>query len=198
MRVFGNKKALLHYLLTSVPFSASILRFLSNQVHRNSLAILNYHQVSQTLPYLPDWCCLSQSQFAEQMEYLAKHFEVVPLVKGLEIIRHQQKMAKPLAAVTFDDGFQNNYQYAFPILKKMNMPATIFLATGFIDTEETLWSCRLNKALFEASVDEFQWDCNRYCLTSLQEKSLVFRKLQAKLKKMPNNVLLSNLLCIVS
>ena len=190
MGVLGSKKKLLHHLFTSVPCSSSILRFISRQAHGSSLVILSYHQIVETFQYGPDWCCLTLHKFSEQMKYLSKHFEVVALSDGITSLKNKQNKGKPLAAITFDDGFQNNYQYAFPILKKLQMPATIFLATGFVDSEQTLWSCRLNKALYESTVPEIHWNGKSYRLGSLQDKTDSFRRLQVELKKLPNNSLL--------
>ena len=46
-------------------------------------------------------------------------------------------------AVTFDDGYRDNYENAFPVLQRYGIPATIFLTTGNIDSKEPLWFERL-------------------------------------------------------
>ena len=45
---------------------------------------------------------------------------------------------KPLAAVTFDDGYLDNFENAIPILKELNLPATFFVSTGLIGTDKGL------------------------------------------------------------
>jgi len=64
------------------------------------------------------------------MEYVKKNFEVVSLKDfgNLDI----KKAERPLLAITFDDGYEDNYLNAYPILEKQGIPATIFLATGRI------------------------------------------------------------------
>ena len=51
------------------------------------------------------------------------------------------------SAVTFDDGYRDNYECAFPILQRYRIPATIFLTTGVIDSGEPLWFEQLAEAI---------------------------------------------------
>src|SRR5262249_50143640 len=55
-------------------------------------------------------------------------------------------------AITFDDGYRDNYDCAFPILKKYNLPATIFVATGAIGTGQLIWHDRVFDAFRYATV----------------------------------------------
>jgi len=76
---------------------------------------------------------VSPESFARQMEFLHKnHYNVVPLVKVLSYIQKKEKPPRNTIAITFDDGYDNNYQYAYPLLKKYNMPAAIFIIVNSV------------------------------------------------------------------
>jgi peptidoglycan/xylan/chitin deacetylase (PgdA/CDA1 family) len=65
--------------------------------------------------------------FERQMRFLKKHkYNVIPLEKLAELIREKKKIPPRSLAITLDDGYRDNFTYAFPILKKYNLPATVF------------------------------------------------------------------------
>jgi len=71
--------------------------------------------------------------FEEQMNYLFTHnYSVISLSELLERLRAGQLPPKPVA-ITIDDGFKSTYTLAYPLLKKYNFPATLFLYTNFIE-----------------------------------------------------------------
>jgi peptidoglycan/xylan/chitin deacetylase (PgdA/CDA1 family) len=87
--------------------------------------ILAYHSIGSASSF-------SQpiERFEEQMQILAERFTVVPLPALLEAL---QAGGERLAAITFDDGFEDLYTCAFPILRKRGFPFTVFLTTGFLE-----------------------------------------------------------------
>jgi len=192
------KKKLINSVISYTPFSDQMLRLLSPRDRCDTLLILTYHMVDSKNPYLPDWCCLPTGQFARQMEYLKKYFQVIPLQGCLKILNQQKSRKKPLAAITFDDGYYNNFSQAFPILNRLNLPATIFLTTGFIDSSDTLWFCKLNKALHRTEQSTLNWKDNVYDISTPLRKSKVYIELQQKLKKLPHQQLNNELSLILS
>jgi peptidoglycan/xylan/chitin deacetylase (PgdA/CDA1 family) len=102
--------------------------------------ILAYHRVNDENDYY--FPAIPTSLFARQMEILAERFTLCSLERLLEGIQTGD-MPENAVAVTFDDGYRDNYQNAFPVLKRHSIPATIFLATGVIGTSLVLWHDRV-------------------------------------------------------
>jgi peptidoglycan/xylan/chitin deacetylase (PgdA/CDA1 family) len=74
--------------------------------------------------------------FEKQMKFLNKNENVISL-KDIENIRKKDK--KNYSVITFDDGFKNNYEIAYKILKKYDLPATFFLCPGIINKKILFW-----------------------------------------------------------
>lgn len=71
---------------------------------------------------------VSKKDFERQMLFLKSHrYNVLPLEAIGTLIREKKNVPAKTIAITFDDGYKDNYIYAFPVLKKYNLPATIFI-----------------------------------------------------------------------
>lgn len=105
--------------------------------------ILYYHRVNDEQdPFFP---AISTKLFEQEMQFAAKHYKVVSL---RDLLTHLGDAADgDVLAVTFDDGYRDNYENAFPILHRYGLPATVFLTTGCMDSGEPLWFERLAHAL---------------------------------------------------
>lgn len=86
-----------------------------------------------------DNICMTKASFEECVVFLKRHFEITPLTDLLN------KKPKPPRAclITFDDGWADTYNNAFPILLKHSAPATVFLPTGMIGTDKAFWFDRI-------------------------------------------------------
>ncbi len=140
-----------------------ILRFvgvfrLFRWINRNRLTILTYHSV---MPAAADIDAgearnvVDQEMFAWQMRYLAKHFCCLRLEEAVDLLRRGRPLPRYAAVVTFDDGFRNNLLYAYPVLRRFGVPATIFLTTGHIGRgTQLLWTERVGRLLRAAKLPQ--------------------------------------------
>jgi peptidoglycan/xylan/chitin deacetylase (PgdA/CDA1 family) len=80
-----------------------------------------------------DFLTVTVSEFEKQIEYLVNQkYQFISLSEFLELLNSNQKMPERSVMLTFDDGYQNNFDYLLPVLKKHNLKATIFLPVSFI------------------------------------------------------------------
>lgn len=92
-----------------------------------SVSILMYHSISSTPVGIPEFSVKTES-FEEQMHYLISN-GYTPI--HLNELDNLQNYKKPII-ITFDDGYVDNYTYAYPILKNYNIKATVFMVSGFV------------------------------------------------------------------
>lgn len=119
----------------TIRFSTSrIKRFLSPSA---GFQILIYHNVApQRDPFSID--TVTHKEFEAQVHHLCSCYTIYPLEFLIDEMRNGRVYDRAIA-ITFDDGYQNLFHYAFPVLKKYNAPATVFLVSDLIDTPKRLW-----------------------------------------------------------
>ncbi len=129
--------------------------FLSLASQPGRVLVLAYHRVIEvgdesSFPYDPELVSASPEDFAWQMEFVSRHFEPITFRRLLELGERGIRPPRRALIVTFDDGHLDNYEVAFPILKALGMPATIFLSTGYIGGRGAFWFDRVAHLLFRA------------------------------------------------
>src|SRR3989338_3649321 len=106
------------FILAAVAFNIFL-----NSIY--SLPVLMYHSIDYTNDR-KDKMVVSPEAFERQMKFLHDgSYNVVPLEKAVEYIKTGKKPPHKTLAITMDDGYYNNYQHAYPVLKKYNIPAAI-------------------------------------------------------------------------
>lgn len=134
-----TKRSLLHFIETCGGFK--ILRW----QNRYTPQVLMYHRIIDK-PFIAG---LAPAEFEKQIAYIAKHFRVVPIEVLLTEI-NQNKVQPFTIALTFDDGHFDFYTNAWPILKKYQLPASLYITTGFIDGTVWLWPDLLKFAMLNS------------------------------------------------
>lgn len=107
------------------------LSLFSAPLSRKEIVILTYHSVSLD----SDFETVEPKDFIRQMDYLKKNYAIVPLAEVLEYIREEGRPARRMVSITFDDGYHDFYVNVYPFLRKQKLPATVFVATGYVGKE---------------------------------------------------------------
>ncbi len=111
---------------------------LSRRFSSDMARILMYHNFSG--PGVQEAGTLNVEAMRAQLEYLRRHFQIVPLRSIAEHLCSGKKFHKHTVALTIDDGRLNCYEFLFPLLKEFQMPATFFVVSSFIRREDWVWT----------------------------------------------------------
>jgi len=130
-----------HNLLTRA-YSLGGFR-LARLLTRNQPRILMYHRFSEA----EEDNKVSARVFDRQMFELKKNFNVLPLSRINDCIRQGKPAPSNSIIITIDDGYEDFYRIAYPILKKYGLPATIYVTTDFIDGDLWLWPDKVSYIL---------------------------------------------------
>jgi len=110
---------------------------------RQRLTVLAYHRIADAAaPGLVGYrgnVSASPESFADQLDWMAGHFDVVGMDDVLEWLDGEAELPARPALITFDDGYQDNLEIAAPLLAARGMPATLFLTTGPTDGGPALY-----------------------------------------------------------
>ncbi len=155
--------------------------------NRNKLLILMYHGVvrERLTPFC--WHQLPVHAFRQQLAWIAKRYHVMHLDDALEAMTHD-RLPPRAAAITFDDGFRNNATLAAPVLRDLNLPATIFLAAGAIGTSRVLWPDRVYLAVHQSKRNRVDATClglGELSLESDASRGQAIHKCLGALKRQP-------------
>jgi peptidoglycan/xylan/chitin deacetylase (PgdA/CDA1 family) len=163
---------------------------------RQRVTILMYHAIVTSPLAVPDWSFLDERVFRLQLEYVGRHFDVVPLSEAVRRLR-QRTVRRPTAVITFDDGFQSVHDVALPLLKRLGLPAAVFVVSGLVDTDGTPWYCRLNRALAAATRRSLEWRDESFALDGAIARSRAGGVLQRRLEELPHPLLMHELAALV-
>lgn len=136
----ASKKEFLARGISSLMPIASRLR---SQV-RTDVRILAYHRIwdirhEDEFPFDAELVSATPAEFRWQMEHLRRHHHPISFRQLLAASDGKERLPKQPVIVTFDDGYEDNYVHAWPVLRDLGIPATIFLATDYIGSDQTYW-----------------------------------------------------------
>lgn len=92
--------------------------------------VLMYHRINDYSDATDK--TVSTKKFEQQISYLKKRFKIISLDEMVNLYKQNIQLREDTAAITFDDGYKDNFTDAYPILRKYNIPAAIFVAADYI------------------------------------------------------------------
>ncbi|MFQ6113215.1 MAG: polysaccharide deacetylase family protein [bacterium] len=158
---------------------------------RNTLRVLTYHRVAElnVSPKLdPRMINATPEVFFRQMDHLAKHYQVVSMEEVLDAAENGSLLPRRAVLITFDDAYLDFKQYAWPILKKLRLPATLFVPTAYPDRPQyPFWWDKLYDAIMHSALENLQvFPLGSLPLKTLEERRQSIRTLQLYIKTLPH------------
>jgi peptidoglycan/xylan/chitin deacetylase (PgdA/CDA1 family) len=144
LKLSVSVRSVLSKMLASIGIPEKVLRNRSGK----GFVILMYHRVlssgDEKIPIQPGMY-VDPKTFEEHIRYLKQHFRVIRFSEKFSpgCVGKRMHSIHPACILTFDDGWRDFYEYAYPILKRNCVPATVFLPTGYIGTDKSFWPDRL-------------------------------------------------------
>ncbi len=162
---------------------SSIKRRLGSLALRKKAVILAYHGVNnKPLPF-KIWTQIDVDRFDAHIKYLASDCNCVSLSTLVDNVR-KSHIEPRTVVVTFDDGFYNNFSVAFPILKKYNVPATIYVAAGYTGTSNMIWSEQLATTLAVTTHPTIRFEDAELSLSTPDLRAHAYRQIANSLKSL--------------
>jgi peptidoglycan/xylan/chitin deacetylase (PgdA/CDA1 family) len=159
-----------------------LMSFLLGVPRPPRLSVLAYHRVlPERDPLLSD--VPSAAEFEHRMRWVKANFDVLPLGEAVRALR-EGRLPRRALCITFDDGYADNSSIALPILKRLGLPATFFVATGFLDG-----CCMFNDVVIEAlraapgpdlDLDDLGFGCHP--VASVEQRTAAIERILARLK----------------
>lgn len=165
------------------------------------ISILCYHGIIDNSPYgfNSSGKHLNENEFDKQMGFLARNFEIVSMQNIENYFLGLESLPKKSVAITFDDGYANNLWNAHPILEKYGLSATIYLATEYINSRKIMWTDRLELALIQSQITEFEVLLDKiqhFDISNLTNKINALKTIKSYIKRANfklNNIILDDI-----
>src|SRR5260370_26301481 len=172
---FGEIKESLRMLVAAGLYYSGLVKLALWRMQRSGqhLIILNYHRATG-------------GDVRRQLLYLRRHYRIMHLEDALEefYTLHKEKKQRrdrrlPLA-LTFDDGYRDNYTHGFALAQQLQVPFTIFLIPGYIESGEPFWWREAPRLVRQAKVDQLTLDGHTYQLVQPEHRGALAQFIETR------------------
>ena len=160
------KKTLFSLILIAI-VCGSFLFWVSQQY---TVPILDYHSF-EDIEWSPT---VTSENFSRQLEYIKKKgYDVITLDELVEGIRSGRRFKKNKVVITIDDGYSDNFKYAYPALKKFGFPATVFIIAAFIGEDPDYLTWDEVKVMANDGISFGSHTVNHLCLENVLDDEVL-------------------------
>jgi len=185
----GKFRSVCHNIVFAAGEYAGVNALLRH-INRRKLLILCCHGVSKdSFDLLKgyDDRQLPQSLFRRQLEYLKKHgYRFVTLTEAVQMLQERMLIREKLVTLTFDDGYRNVVQNAYPIMLELGCKGCFYVVTDLIGTQQVLWTDWIETVIRQATSDQIDLDFEgrmlSFILRSKSQREEAMRQITRLLK----------------
>ena len=166
---------------------------IASRASDGSIRILNYHRINypnaigaldqEVLSATPEL-------FDDEVGFCRKHFDLISFADLRGSLNGSVRLPRRPLIITFDDGYRDNYQHAFPILKSHGVSAMFFVAVGFIGTTQVFWWDTVARAVKAHKGERlrcvFGGEQIEYSTQSVEARLETIKSILRRLKSLPN------------
>jgi peptidoglycan/xylan/chitin deacetylase (PgdA/CDA1 family) len=163
--------------LIQIGLKRTVFRLRNN----GTATILCYHGIYSAPPPFPIWIQLSASLFEAHLQVLSRHYRCISQQALVDQLNEGKINGNPVV-VTFDDGLASNFHLAFPLLKKYEVPATIYVTANLVGTSEYTWFDRIAAILIATHKTTIKFSGSVLPIANEQEKAITYRNIINGLK----------------
>lgn len=149
--------------------------------------VYTFHMVSPKGDFLVpiDELRVSPEYFEKFLRKQQEQLEFIAIDKVPERMRNQKRGCKPFGVITFDDGYEDNYTYAYPILKKLGIPFVIYVSVNLVNNHTPIWNYPLIMEKIVWKNAELDINGKHYDCKTPEQKNYTFHQLKGLLFSLP-------------
>jgi peptidoglycan/xylan/chitin deacetylase (PgdA/CDA1 family) len=135
-------------------FYVGITRYVINKKLKNKTIVLTYHRILpfefRDSSFSHNAIMTDPANFEMQLQVINKYFKVINTLTLSKTLDNPKETIKTQCLITFDDGWSDNYAYAFPLLQKYECEAVIFVPLEYVSSNDTFWQEKLGFLVWKA------------------------------------------------
>ena len=163
--------------------------------NRHRAVLLMYHGFTDRPAHVGianhEWKHLPATEFRSQLAFLTRHYNLVRLDDLVRAATDGASLPPRPAVITIDDGYRSIYEVAYPLLQEFRAPAAVFLATGFVDERQYLWTDRVEYAVNHAEPGALDVNADgdriRVEISDTQSRMAADRVIRSAFKRLPQD-----------